>query len=226
MVMRTSWSGSLRAFVLGTRASTGIELAIGAVVLLGVAAACFDLYSRVEADTTSARLAATMADYVSRGPDPADGKLDGDALKALGKFLHEHELDAPAHLVFVITAFEQQGGNPKFHWLDDTLRFGDTTVTTELAGKCPQYIEENGGEKTAKNLSGFQMAVDEVLIIVEICARLTREGSLTGRFVAGDIYRLHALPLRTPGKSLPEPTYARLDTDVPADVPPTARAQA
>ena len=36
----------------------------------------------------------------------------------------------------------------------------------------------------------------EVLVIAEVCARLTREGSLTGRFVAGDAHRVHALPAR------------------------------
>ena len=40
----------------------------------------------------------------------------------------------------------------------------------------------------------------EVLVIAEVCARLTREGSLTGRLIAGDIHRAHALPARDPNE--------------------------
>ena len=71
--MRPLRTGALRAFARDTRASAGIELALGAVALLSVAALCFDLYARVEADTVSGRLAATLADYVSRGPDTDAG---------------------------------------------------------------------------------------------------------------------------------------------------------
>lgn len=34
--------------------------------------------------------------------------------------------------------------------------------------------------------------------MVELCARLTRAGSLTGRFISSDIYRHHAVPERVP----------------------------
>ena len=35
-----------------------------------------------------------------------------------------------------------------------------------------------------------------MVIIAEVCARLTVQGSLTGTFVDGDIYRVHAQPFR------------------------------
>ena len=34
------------------------------------------------------------------------------------------------------------------------------------------------------------------MIIAEVCARLTVQGSLTGTFGTGDMYRVHALPFR------------------------------
>ena len=220
---RTRWSTrpwgrctALRAFVCGTRGAAGIEFALGAVALLSVAALCFDLYSRVEADTASARLAAVMADYVSRGPDPGDSDdtLDGNALKALGKFLHERELGVPADLVYVITALRQSSGTPTLPavevlWHDDrNLRFGESTVTEELADDCSRYVKQEGGGDAAKLPADFKLVAGEVVVIVEVCARLTREGSITGRFVAGDLYRLHVLPGRAPERDLRKPVYA------------------
>ena len=40
------------------------------------------------------------------------------------------------------------------------------------------------------------MLENEVVIIVEVCARLTGAGFVTQNFVAGDTYRLHAVPAR------------------------------
>lgn len=202
----------LLAFARGARASAGVELAIGASVLLAIAAACFDLYARVEADASLARVAATMADYVSRGPDTDGGTLDGKALEALGAFLHTRALSAPADLVFVVSAFRQPGGNPapavKVLWSDDTLRFGDATVTAALVRNCARFVGESGGQTTARLPAGFSMVAGEVVVVVEACARLTRAGSLTGRFVAGDVYRHHVLPVRAPRQAFPAPVYA------------------
>lgn len=193
----------VRAFARDSCAAAGIELALGATVLLSVSALCFDLYARIKADTAAARMAVTMADYVSRDPNP-----NGDEMKDLGEYLHRHELGAPADLVYVITALHQPIGDPlpavALLWTDASIRFGDATVTTSLASACPRFID--GG---APDLSdGFTMLPDEVVVIVEVCARLTREGSLTGKFVAGDIYRLHALPARDPGQIPAAPVYA------------------
>ena len=55
----------LSRFARDGRASAGIEFGIGAVVVLAVAAVALDFYSLVEARTASARIAGTMADYVS-----------------------------------------------------------------------------------------------------------------------------------------------------------------
>ena len=211
---RQGWCNALGAFVRGTRASAGIELGIGAVGLLAVAALCLDLYARVEADSGAARAAATMADYVSRGPDTDGGKLDGGALKALGKFLLEHELGASADLVFVVSALRQGTGTPtpavEVLWSDDRLRFGDKDVTAKLAAGCARFVSTDSGTTKAALPAGFTMDAGEVAVVAEVCARLTRAGSITGRFVAGDIYRVHALPAREPGKALLAPVHARL----------------
>ena len=194
----------MRAFTRDSCGAAGIELALGAAVLFSVSLLCFDLYSRIQADTAVARMAVTMADYVSRDTNP-----DGDEMEALGRYLHRHELGVPADLVYVITALHQPLGDPlpavALLWSDDTIRIGDdTTVTEDFASGCPRFIADGG----ANLPDGFTMLPDEVVVIAEVCARLTREGSLTGKFVAGDIYRLHALPAREPGQTPAEPVYA------------------
>lgn len=206
--MRILRSGPLRAFVLDTRASAGLELAIGAVVLLGVAALCFDLYSRVEADTAAARVAATMADYVSRGPDTDGGAIDRAALRSLGKFLLAHELDDAGDFVLVVSALRQGKAKRavKVLWTD-ILHFGKKRVTRTLAPHCSRFVQTSrkGKARPAKPLPGkFTMAAGEVVAVVELCAR---PGGAAGSF-AGDIYRHHVLPVREPEKAFPAPARA------------------
>ncbi len=216
--MRRAPTLALQAFTRDGRASAGLEMAIGAVALVTVAALCIDLYTRVEADTTSARIAVTMADYVSRGPDTDQGTLDGKALKDLGKFLVEHELGVPADVVFIISLLRHEGAPPEVEvlWSDNALRYGDTNATAALAGDCSQLVtetDENGSTKQSASLpTEFTMDTGEAVVVVEVCARLTVAGSLTGRFVTGDVYRLHVLPLRDPATPVAAPVHARLRT--------------
>ena len=206
--MRIPWSGPLRAFVLDTRASAGLELAIGAFVLVSVAALCFDLYARVEADTAAARVAATMADYVSRGPDTDGGTLERSALKDLGKFLRKHALGDAGDFVLVVSALSRGAGTRKVEALwSDTLHFGKRRVTRELAPECPRFVRMNkkGKVRPAKPLPGkFTLAAGEVVAVVELCAR---PGGAAGS-LAGDIYRHHVLPVREPEKAFPAPASA------------------
>ena len=202
----------LHAFARGTRAAAGIELAIGSVAMLAVAAAGFDLYNRVEADTVGAQLAATMADYVSRGPDEGETTLDGDALKALGAFLHERVLGVPADVVFVVSALRQGTSAVEVLW-SDTLRFGDDAAN--LA--CPsQFVAKDANNNDVAQLpsgltsADFTMAADEVLVAAEVCLRLTREGALSG-LVIGPVYRHHVLSARDPARfPATAPVYALL----------------
>ena len=195
----------LHAFARGSGGGAAIELALGTMMLVSTAVLCIDLYSRVKADTAVARMAVTMADYVSRDSNP-----DGDEMKALGGYLHEHELGVPADLVYVVTALHQPPGDPRpvVLWSDDTIQVGDAVVTTRLAADCAHFVADGG---IAGLPAHFTMADDEVLIVTEVCASLTREGFLTGTFIGNDIYRLHALPARVPGRRPAAPVYAKGD---------------
>ena len=203
-MMRSALS-RISAFARDVRGGAAIEVALGSVVLVSVCALCFDLYSRIKADAASARLAGIMADYVSR-----DSETDGDGLKALGKYLYDNQLRVPADVVYAITAFRRPSANPpepvEMLWSDNSIRFGDAAVTANLASGCARYVA--GGGKSGLP-AGFDMSAGEVVIVVELCARLTREGSLTGRFISGDIYRHHAVPAREPATPPSKPTYSQ-----------------
>ncbi len=181
------------AFARDPRGAASVELGFGAAALLAIALVCFDLYSRVEADTAAARMAVTMGEYVSRETDP-----DGDQVTALGRFLYKYELGVPASLVYVVSAVRQPPGDdpPEVVWVD-TFPFGDKTATADLADECGRFGAEGGAASLPE---GFVMGAGEVLVVAEVCARLNGAGSLTSRFVAGDLYSLHALPAREPGQ--------------------------
>ena len=141
-----------------------------------------------------------MADYVSRDPAPED-----DELAPLDALLHEHELGAPADLAFVLTARRQPAGDPRTAvevlWSDGSIRTGDAAVTAALAGGCARCA-------TVPDLPAeLTMGAGEVPVIAGDCDRLTREGSFAGGFVAGDVYRLHALSGRDPSEPPAAPAF-------------------
>ena len=224
-VLRDVFGAALRAFARDTRAAAGLELGFGAFVLISVAALSFDLYTRVEADTVGAQLAATMADYVSRGPATGETTLDGDALKDLGAFLHEHVLGVPADLVFIVSALRQPAGSPapdvEVLWSDATnLRFGDGVDDLKTPLDCTSRFVEKDADDATVNVAtlpsgitetDFTMGANEVLVVAEVCIRLTGQGAVSGLAI-GPVYRYHALPARVPGQfPHDEPEYAQRD---------------
>ena len=131
-------------------------------------------------------------------------------MKALGSFLQKHDLGVPADVVFVVSAIHQPAGSPqpavKLLWSDDTVRVGDSKATEKIAEQCTRRVE--GDPKKPKLPAEFTpMRKNEVVIVAEVCVRLTREGSLVGRF-AGDVYRLHALPAREADQVPAAPAYS------------------
>ena len=125
-----SGPGVLR-FARDTGGAAGIELAIGAFVLVGIAVACLAVYSRIEAATSAPRIAIAMAEYVSREEAP-----DGDQLDALARFLRDHELGAGYAVLVVTTAVHKEADEvPAVRWID-RIALGDETATTELAQIC------------------------------------------------------------------------------------------
>ena len=195
---------SARRFATDSRAAAGIELAVGAVALLAVAMLCFDVYSLVRLGTASARSAVIMADYVSRDREP-----DGEQVAALGRFLYETEFKSPTALVFVISAARGpvDGTAPAVLWVDDTLRIGDSPTTEVLAGVCARH----GEQRWRRDLLGTQdsplIAEGEIVIVAEVCATPRREGSLSGRLIGGNFYRLHLLPARDRENEPARPVY-------------------
>ena len=106
-------------------------------------------------------------------------------MKALGEFLNEHELGVPADLVYVVTAIHQPPGSPlpavQVLWKHDEIQLGnDCGHRRRSPTDCARHVDTGN---VAKLPAGFDMLENEVVIISEVCARLTVQGSLTGTFV-------------------------------------------
>ena len=151
-----------------------------------------------------------MAEYVSREAAP-----DGAQLDALAQYLHERDLGAPADVAYVISVIRKPTGTDPatVSWVD-TIRSGETAATGAVAGSCGEFGAEGGA---ASLPTGFTMAEGEVAVIVEVCARLRREGSFTGRLIAGDVYRLSALPAHDPDLASAKPDRPDPDSDSDED---------
>ena len=188
-------------FVRDTRGGAGIEFAVGAVAVLGIAAMGFDLYQRIEAGAAGARMAAAMADYVSRETAP-----DGDQMTALAEFMRAQEIGAASDAVYAVSVIRRSPDDPdaapKVRWVD-TIRFGDETATESLASACGNFGAENG---PAKLPQGFALAAGETVVAAEVCARLREQGTITRLFEAGDVYGVHMLPVREPDTEPARPT--------------------
>ncbi|MCY4550373.1 MAG: hypothetical protein OXC28_18560 [Defluviicoccus sp.] len=185
-------SSRLASFFRDTRGSA-IELGLGTVVVFAVFMVGFDLYSRISSQTTALRVAATMADYVSRDAAPNLARMH-----SLGQFLHDHELEAPGSLVFVVSAFHRPtAADPiQLLWSNDSIRIGEAATTQDIADNCPGQVDADNDPDLA---AGFTMDTEETLIVVEACIRLSAQGSLTGKFAGGDLYGLYAVPAREVG---------------------------
>ena len=196
--MSDSAPSPLATFVRDVRGVAGLEIALATAMLMSAAAVSFDLYSRMKAATASARVAVTMADYVSRDTAP-----NGDDLFDLASFLHAHEIGVPSNMVIVLSAFHQPSGDPapavEILWSDDTIRVDDPPAS--LLQNCAQFDDDGN----ASLPDDFAMPQGAVLIVAEVCVRLTR--SLSGKLVAGDIYRLFAIPARNTQQRPDRPAY-------------------
>ena len=190
-----------RRFARDTRGAAGIELAIGAVVVLGIAVAGLAVYSRIEAATSAPRIAIALAEYVSREKAP-----DGDQLDALALYLRDHELGSGHALLAVTTAVHKAAGKaPGVLWID-RIALGDATVTKELEGTC-----KGKGAADGKAALGDHFSMDdgETVFVVEVCARAP--ASLSASWT-GDLRHHYLLPTRHPDATPEAPARAPVDT--------------
>ena len=192
-----------RRFARDTRGAAGIELALGAVVVLGIAVAGFAVYSRIEAAVSAPRIAIVMAEYVSQEQAP-----DGDQLDALARFLRDHELGAGHALLVVITALHKAAGESAGVLWIDRIRLGDETATTDLAKTC-----KGKGAADGKAALGDHFTMDdgETVFVVEVCARAAA-ASLPASWT-GDLYSQYLLPTRHPDVTPAQPARAPADDD-------------
>ena len=200
---RRGRAGAARArrFARDTRGAAGLELAIGAVVVLGIAVTGFAVYSRIEGATSAPRIAVAMAEYVSREEAP-----DGDELDALALFLRDHELGTDHALLVVTTAVHKPAGKAAGVLWIDRIAIGDQTATDALKATC-----KGKGAADGKAALGDHFAMDdgETVFVVEVCARAP--ASLAASWT-GDLHYHYLLPTRHPDAVPERPVRAPVDT--------------
>ena len=188
-------------FARSPRAGAGLELAVGTAMLFVVAFAAFDLYSRVRATQVISHAAVAMASHISQEPAP-----QGSDLLELATFLYEDVIAVPSSLLFVLTAVRQppDPADPvALVWTDSQLALGDASLASAVAANCSRFVSASDPVLPA---DFTPLDPGDVVIIVEVCARLTREGSFSGLFLDHDLYRFYFMPYRHVGTSPAAPT--------------------
>lgn len=192
---------TIGGYLRGRSGTAIIELAIATAVIIGISMLIFDAYAMVKSRSAAGRVAITMSDFVAR----ETGSDYGDQMVALGQYLYEQELGASVAIVYVISVVSKApGGDAEIVWTDDTMRFGDPTSTTSLADECD--ILSSSGWQTMLVGPSATVSLDdgEAVVVTDICAQLLGAGFLTSEIFAGNTYRVHVTPFRTP-EELPSP---------------------
>ena len=182
-------AGRAIRFVGDSRGSTEIELAVGAVVVLGLVAAGLSVYSRIEAATSAPRIAITMAQYVSQEKVP-----DGKQLDALASFLRDHELGSDHAVLVVTTAVHKAAGaSPAVLW-SDRIALGDKAATDEMGRTICK--DKSAADENAVFGGHFTMEDEETVFVVDVCTRAT-VSPLPASWM-GDLHHRYLLPTRHP----------------------------
>ena len=175
--MRLSMRIPPRAFVRDARAGASMELGLGVVVLLGIALLCFDLYARVTAETASMRVAATMADYVSR-----DTETQGPGSRRAGRVPPRARARRPGR-----PGVRDQRVAPALRPPMHSLRSrscgpAPTSASATIWTSSRRTAVATSTRRANASLPDAFVAgmkAGEAMVVAEICARLRREGSLT-----------------------------------------------
>ena len=178
------------------RGSSAIELALGSVLVLAVFVLVFDVYLRIKGTGAVARIATVVGESVALDPAPTLARLG-----ELARHLHVHEVRSPSDLVLVITVLGVNPGSmPATRapvWTISSVRSGDPLRMNAIAASCSRVVDAAGEVRLGSPFRDAS-ASSQPLVVVETCARLRREGSLTGRFLSPVIYRLSSIPVRDP----------------------------
>ena len=193
---------NVRGFVRGRRGSAGVELAFGTLAVILIAVAALDVHSAIRIASAADRVAATVADYVSRETNDRYG----NRLTALGQFLHERELGSSIDAVYVVSTIEKPvDGDARVAWSDDSIRFGNPDATSRLAGWCATQADRRWKAMLTGPDATLRLGDRMVAVVTDVCASLNAMGMFTSIFFVGDTYRTHVLPARISRKPPEQP---------------------
>ena len=182
----------LKRFAECESATATIELGLGMVVVITVSALAFDLYSRIGAQGTVGQAAIAMAEYTAIDPAP-----ERNEMQALTEVFHDEVIGVPSDLSITVSLIQKGTAEPdppiRVVWSDRSFESGDQAAA--ITETCARVAKGNNTVTWPEEFTEG-MREGEAAIVSEACAKLRREGSITGRFVGGEIYRLHIAPVR------------------------------
>ena len=195
----------VKGFAAGEGGASAVELGIGVAVVVATFAMVLDLYVRFQADGSVGRAATVMAEYAAVDPAPELSEM-----QALTEVLNGEVIGVPNDLAIVVSLIRKGAASdpPDVIWSDGSFQAGDQAG--DVAQDCARVAD---GDTAAALPVGL-------VVVAEACAKLKREGSLSGQFLS-EIYRLYVVPCATrrrPPNPLPDPAGR-------ADMAPGAAAQ-
>ena len=186
---------TIGGYLRGRSGGAVIELAIAAVVIIGISMLIFDAYAMVKSRSAAGRAAIIMSDFIAR----ETGNDYGDQMVALGQYLYEQEMGESVAIVFVVSAVSKAPGtDAEIIWTDDTMRFGDPTKTASLADECADLSSSGWQTMLVGPAATITLDDGEAVVVADVCAQLLEAGFLTSAVFTGNTYRVHVTPFRVP----------------------------
>ena len=182
--------GAARTGVSRPRAQRGVaalELALGTVIVLGLAVLFLAVYERVDAHVSTQRVAQQMAEYVSRASQPTGTEID-----AYVRYLRREEVPEHALVIQISGLHKETDDDTDIVEWTDTVKVGEAAATADMEKQC-----------TAKGANA-SLATDEHAVVVRACAK--GSGLLAGWGGTPDYH--HFMPSRdqTNGTAVPTRT--------------------
>jgi len=162
------------------RGVAAIEFAFGTVVMVSASLLALDLYRLAGMQTTTAHIAVSLADTVSRAEPPGltEAQLRQkmtDFVESLSELLHEEQFPT-LNAYFVVAAVYKDPGPPASLtalWSKEEVVLPDTTNPLTSCASANQTNEIKIHTNPVTLPADFTMADREIVIVAEVCVERT-----------------------------------------------------
>ncbi len=174
---------SLKNYLRDQRGGASIESALGTVVMIAASLLALDLYRLASAQTTTAHVAVSLADVVSRkepaGLTEAQLRLRMTAfIQNISELLHEEQFPTSNTSVVAAAVYKNPGPPAALTtlWSNQVTLLGSTTSSLTSCNPASQTNEINIHASPVTLPTDFTNAMQdrEIVIVVEVCVERTR----------------------------------------------------